>query len=202
MRQRATWLAGVAVLAVLLAIAAGVFALRSSPEATEADRRARLALAGQLAAQSLNQLEVNNDIAWLLAIEAGRRAETAETYAALRRVFARPGRTLAILSGHMQGINHAAWNADESRILTASADGTARVWDAASGTQLVGLSGHTGSVLKAVWSRDESRILTAGGRGSARPVCGMPSPGPNCLSSQVTRVRSSSRSGTGTGPAY
>ena len=168
MRRWTMWLAGVSVLAVLLAVAAWVFAIRSSPDTNKAKQQARLALARQLAAQSLNQLNVNNDLAWLLAIEAGRRAETVDTNRALRRVFAHPGRTLAILSGHTDRVNHAVWNADESRILTASNDGTARVWDAATGTELTILTGHTDWVNQALWNADESRILTSSGDGTAR----------------------------------
>ena len=166
LRRRAMWLAGIAALAVMLAIAAGVFGLRSSPKANKAEDQARLALARQLAAQSLTQLDVNNDLAWLLAIEAGRGAENVETFGALRRLFAHPARTLAILSGHTDRVNHAVWNADGSRILTASNDGTARVWDAAGGTELAILTGHTDWVNQAVWSADGSRILTAGDDGT------------------------------------
>jgi WD40 repeat protein len=35
---------------------------------------------------------------------------------------------LAILAGHSEAILHAAWNSDESRILTASGDRTVRQW--------------------------------------------------------------------------
>jgi WD40 repeat protein len=41
---------------------------------------------------------------------------------------AETGTVLAILTGHSEAILQAAWNADESRILTASGDGTARQW--------------------------------------------------------------------------
>ena len=42
----------------------------------------------------------------------------------------------------------------EHAVLTASADDTARIWDAESGQELVTLSGHTGSVYSAVYSPD------------------------------------------------
>ena len=131
LRQPASWLAGIAVLAVFLAIASVAIALWPSEQTNKAEARARLALARQLAAQSLNQLDANNDLVWLLAIEAGRRAETVETSTALRQAFAHRGRTLAILSGHSDQVNYAAWSHDDKRVLTASNDGTVRVWDAA-----------------------------------------------------------------------
>ncbi|NIP86399.1 MAG: hypothetical protein GTO03_12850, partial [Planctomycetales bacterium] len=39
------------------------------------------------------------------------------------------GAELISLSGHTDRVNHAAWDAAGSRIVTVSADGTARVWD-------------------------------------------------------------------------
>jgi WD40 repeat protein len=60
------------------------------------------------------------------------------------------------------------WNADESRILTASDDHTAREWDVGTRNELVTLSGHTGAVWQAVWSADEGRILIASDDGTVR----------------------------------
>src|SRR6185503_12641854 len=166
--RRERRLAGVSLLAVLLAVAGLLFGVWSGQKANQAERQARLALARQLAAQSLNQLDLNNDLAWLLAIEAGRRAETVETFSAVRRAFAHPGHTLTILSGHKDKVNQAVWNADESRVLTSSDDGTARVWDAATGAQLIVLTGHRDWVNTAIWNAAGSRILTASDDGTAR----------------------------------
>jgi WD40 repeat protein len=60
------------------------------------------------------------------------------------------------------------WDKDGQRILTASYDGTARVWDAGTGSELTILSGHTGRVECAAWSPDGQRIVTASGDGTAR----------------------------------
>ena len=72
------------------------------------------------------------------------------------------------LLGHTGLVWWAAWNVDESHILTASDDGTARVWDAETGEQILILSGHTDGVRQAMWNTDESRILTAGEDGTVR----------------------------------
>lgn len=53
-------------------------------------------------------------------------------------------------------------------MLTSSADGTARIWDAKYGTELVTLEGHTDWVWQATWSRDETRVLTGRADGTAR----------------------------------
>ena len=54
----------------------------------------------------------------------------------------------------------AAFNGDESRILTWTDDNTARLWDAATGKEVVAPLRHEDAVTGAVFNRDESRILT------------------------------------------
>ncbi|MCP4288848.1 MAG: hypothetical protein GY792_31235 [Gammaproteobacteria bacterium] len=142
-------------------------------ERVEAKHQASIALSRQLAAQSDSTFdEYKYELALLLAIEAGKvgravETDTFEAFKALRQIFIRPGRTRFILN-HDATVGKAIWNQDESLVLTASWDGTARVWDAESGTELLILSGHSGSVWQAVWNSDESRILTASLDGTAR----------------------------------
>ncbi len=57
---------------------------------------------------------------------------------------------------------------DQAHILTASADGTACVWDRHSGQRLLELKGHNQWVNSAVYSPDGKRILTAGMDRTAR----------------------------------
>lgn len=52
--------------------------------------------------------------------------------------------------------------------MTASGDGTARIWHAETGAELVNLSDHTAWVNQAWWSTDGSRILTASDDSTAR----------------------------------
>ena len=49
--------------------------------------------------------------------------------------------------------------------MTASADKTAKVWDAKTGRELFTLTGHNGIVFAATYSPDGKRIATAGGDG-------------------------------------
>ena len=53
------------------------------------------------------------------------------------------------------------YSPDGARILTASGDNTAKIWDAQTGDQLLALEGHTDRVNGAVYSPDGARILTA-----------------------------------------
>ncbi|MEH6409165.1 MAG: hypothetical protein V7741_01465 [Hyphomonas sp.] len=54
----------------------------------------------------------------------------------------------------------AAFSQDETRILTWCADGTARLWDTATGAQVGPAFQHEGWVSGATFSSDETRILT------------------------------------------
>jgi WD40 repeat protein len=70
-------------------------------------------------------------------------------------------RSRAILEGHPNWVMSAAWSPDGSRIVTASTDRTARIWNADTGATLAVLEGHTAIVRSAAWSPDGSRIVTA-----------------------------------------
>ncbi len=63
----------------------------------------------------------------------------------------------------------AAFSPDGNHIVTASEDGTARIWDAATGEPIGAvLKGHKGDVFSAAFSPDGNRIVTASGDGTAR----------------------------------
>ena len=72
-----------------------------------------------------------------------------------------------VLAGHTDQVWHAAFSPDGSRIVTASADSTARLWDI-EGKQLAVLEGHERAVRRAAFSPDGSRILTTSDDGTAR----------------------------------
>ena len=71
------------------------------------------------------------------------------------------GTLRATLSGHQGPINDAAFSADGSRVVTASDDNTARVWDAKTGALVAKLSGHLDRLVSARFSSDGSSIVTA-----------------------------------------
>ncbi|WP_017316567.1 nSTAND1 domain-containing NTPase [Mastigocladopsis repens] len=71
------------------------------------------------------------------------------------------------LKGHTGSVISASFSSDGKRILTASDDNTARVWDI-SGKQLAELKGHTSGVISASFSSDGKRILTASSDNTAR----------------------------------
>jgi WD40 repeat protein len=64
------------------------------------------------------------------------------------------------LRGHTDALYTAQFTRDSRSLLTASDDGTARVWNVADGSALV-LRGHDDDVYRARWSPDEKSVATA-----------------------------------------
>jgi WD40 repeat protein len=65
-------------------------------------------------------------------------------------------------------VKEVAFSPDGSRILTASEDGTARLWGSADGVELAVFRGHDAPVGHAAFSADGQRILTTSADGTAR----------------------------------
>jgi WD40 repeat protein len=73
--------------------------------------------------------------------------------------------------GHFGAVFTAAFSPDGKKIVTASYDLTARIWDVESGEELHTLKGHTGhssGVNSAAFSPDGKKIVTTGSDGLAR----------------------------------
>lgn len=66
-----------------------------------------------------------------------------------------------ILAQHTDGVTSACYSPDGKRIVTASWDETAMVWDVETGACLATLAGHGGEVVGARFSADGTRILMA-----------------------------------------
>ena len=69
---------------------------------------------------------------------------------------------------HAGAVLQAAFSPDGTRIVTASQDGTARLWDAASGAPVSATLKHDGWVNHAAFSPDGTRIVSASRDGTAR----------------------------------
>ena len=69
---------------------------------------------------------------------------------------------------HEKPVQTVAFSPDGSRVVTASDDGTARLWDAKTGASLLTLMGHTNWVRAASFSPDGSRVVTASDDGTVR----------------------------------
>jgi len=65
------------------------------------------------------------------------------------------------MSGHTGVVSSVVFSPDGKRLATASYDGTAKVWDAASGQELLALTEHTASLSSVAFSPDGKRLVTA-----------------------------------------
>ncbi len=72
------------------------------------------------------------------------------------------------LSGHTDTVRCAAFSPDGDRIASASVDGTARIWNMATGRQELSLKGHTGSVSGVAFSPSDKRVATASSDGTVK----------------------------------
>jgi WD40 repeat protein len=175
--------AAVAMLVALFAAVAstaGLIAVAKEREAQFQRRQAEYQAAEARAAQSRMLIEVaaqrlkESDIAGARAIILGvltnpkfpqqRSPAAISLFEDVRAA----DRQLALLSGHADRVFSAAYSPDGTRIVTGSADKTARIWDALTGVQLAVLSGHTDRIFSAAFSPDGTRIVTGSRDKTAR----------------------------------
>ena len=103
------------------------------------------------------------------SVEDGKRIVTSDIdmlvqlHGAIDRVFydAYDFHKLLAGIGHDAPVYSVAVSTDRSRIVTASEDGTARIWDIATGTLIAEAVGHNARVHNAAFSPDGKRLVTA-----------------------------------------
>lgn len=75
---------------------------------------------------------------------------------------------LKSLPGHAARINGTGWNPEGTLAVTASSDGTAAVWDIASGQQIVSFAEHKAPVSAVAWRPGAAQVGSIGGDGQIR----------------------------------
>ncbi len=159
-----------AVTSVLFALAAGFgyFAWHQWGTAETALAKEKSANSRRLATASDEQTDAGDaELGILVALEALNTADTDQARRALEKAVFRlhePVR-LPVLDEVVLWIE---FSPDGRRVVTASGDGIARIWDTASGQVLMELTGHDGLVYAARFSPDGGRVVTASGDGTAR----------------------------------
>ena len=78
----------------------------------------------------------------------------------IARIYDAEGHELRELAGHTGTINRSALSPDDTLVVTAGADHTARIWDIATGRELARLA-HPDGVMSTAWSSDGTRIATS-----------------------------------------
>lgn len=92
-------------------------------------------------------------------------------------ILALTGKTLsnefgnAAEGGHSERLNAAAFSPEGYHVATASADGTAKVWNARTGACLQTLAGHKGEVLSVAFSPDGCALVTTSDDTTAKMWC-------------------------------
>ena len=100
-------------------------------------------------------------------IDSPSRPVTAEALASLTQAYFH-SQERAVLIGHTKTVNHVAYSPDGTRLVTASDDGTARVWDAHTAKLLNVLHHGKRALSSAAFSPDGKKIVTASLYGSVR----------------------------------
>ncbi|TGQ69336.1 hypothetical protein EN829_029460 [Mesorhizobium sp. M00.F.Ca.ET.186.01.1.1] len=165
-----------AIVAIMLALMAGAGALVAFKAREEARWQRDQALRNQsLSLSFLSEQSTaagNTEAAILLALEAlpskgqSERPYLFEGEAALYKALLAHHQIKTFQPG--AGVADAAFNPTGDRIVTASYDKTAAVWDVSSGAETAVLKGHEEALERAKFSPDGSRILTAARDGTAR----------------------------------
>ncbi len=124
----------------------------------EAVRQQRLAQSRELAASALVQLERDPELGVRLATEAMRIAPTREAEETLRRALglALSRRTLRGHAGEVRGV---AYSPDGASVFTGGTDGTARLWDIATGRERFAVRVPNGSEITRVAISPNGRLL-------------------------------------------
>jgi WD40 repeat protein len=177
LQQSARWMLAAIAVTVIAGIVAGVWQHRNNLAQKRDLDREQVNLLAEVADAEL--LSSNFDSALRLAIEdvhldtldssaaASSPTPSSPALAELAAAFFQSGWRLN-LSGHDGGVWSAAFSSDGTRVVTASYDKTARIWDAVTGKQLLSLNGHTDWVMSAAFSSDGTRVVTASQDGTAR----------------------------------
>jgi WD40 repeat protein len=154
----------VAVAAVALLVMAGVtvFALT---QRSEARSQARLARARELAARAVADLDVDPQRSLALAVDATSVRQIPEAEAVLRTALVE-SKERAVLPSNGP-VNSVVFSPGGGRVVTASDDGTARVWSL-HGPASVRVLRHEGAVHTAAFSPDGALVVTASEDGTGR----------------------------------
>ncbi len=97
--------------------------------------------------------------------------ETAASRAAAQTGSAAPelqGRPASSPMRHQHAVRFAEFSPDGRYVLTASFDGTARIWDARTGEQVSSPLTHYGNVVRAHFAPDQKRLVTIGSNGAVK----------------------------------
>ncbi len=127
----------------------------------QAEKQARLARAGELAARSVAMQQKDAQIASLLAIEAFRLEDTLQSRGALLDSANSDSQLRQVLTGHKGNVLSVAFSPDGETLASGSADGTIRLWNVKTRQSIGGpLQQHTGQVFSVAYSPDGKTLAS------------------------------------------
>jgi eukaryotic-like serine/threonine-protein kinase len=162
---------GMMTVLAIVASGTGLIAVRQKHEAQYQAARALEAqgrLLTQVAAQRLKDFDAAGAQGIILEVLANSAfARTPAAISVFQDIRASDMQR-GVLSGHRGGVESAAYSPDGTRIVTASGDSTARIWDARTGAELGVLYANGRRLNSAAYSPDGTRIVTASDDKTAR----------------------------------
>jgi WD40 repeat protein len=155
-RRRIRWLVRAAAVAALVVVSGCVYWQREIAATARTDAQV---LARALQETGRERVLDGHPFQALPYLVAAGKAETGP---ALRMLFHTASRRLlpAPSLDHSDAVRRVAFSPDGKRVVTASTDGTACIWDAATGLRIA-CFGHKGAVVGAAFSPDGTWIVTA-----------------------------------------
>ncbi len=143
---------------------------REQREAIERERARRELQGENWGRAALFELDRSPEQAILLALAALATDGNAQAPAVIRSVNAVLDgvRLRHVLRKHTDRLSAITFSPDGQTVLTGSYDGTARLWDLATGEPLRVLAGHSEHVVCVAWSPDGGRVATGSWDGTAR----------------------------------
>lgn len=146
-------------------IAAGVSARGGNAQPAGISQARADYLQAMLLADEGSRPEALHLLAESLRLQAGGNPASALAFELLTELRTN---SCLLLRGHKGGILYAAYSPDGTKIVTASEDHTARIWDARTGLQIGPALQHDDDVNTAEFSADGTRVVTASDDKTAR----------------------------------
>lgn len=162
-KGRLQMLVTVLMIATLLASSLAIFALS---QRNRAEQQTRLTTSRQLAAQAVNLMERQYDLALLLSVQANAIEQTIEAESSLLTLLQTNPHLITYLQGHPAGVNDLDLSPDGRLLASAGGQGHLQLWDTASWQAASPpLPDPNQDIWTALFTPDSQRLISGGTSG-------------------------------------